>query len=121
MKCWECRKDVTKVHIVHYYSPGQQKEASRDICPECYSKLKFNGCHYVEVEKINQRSLVIPMPTVTYEGITYKLRSRKIQVPDLSAMDSLSVHVWLNRNTTAKGYRKEPALVLPNTISISTK
>lgn len=64
---------------------------------------------------------VNPMPTVTYEGKTYKLKSRNIEVPDLDTMDSLSAHVWLNRNTTAKGYRKEPALVLPNTISISTK
>jgi hypothetical protein len=67
------------------------------------------------------RRQVNPMPTVTYEGKTYKLRSRKTEVPDLEAMDSLSAHIWLNRNTTAKGYRKEPALVLPNTITILAK
>jgi hypothetical protein len=67
------------------------------------------------------RKQVNPMPTVTYEGATYKLRSRKTEVPDLEAMDSLEAHIWLNRNTTAKGYRKVPTLVLPNTITISTK
>jgi hypothetical protein len=64
---------------------------------------------------------VNPMPTVTYEGKTYKLRSRKIEVPDLENMDSLSAHIWLNRNTTARGFRKEPAVVLPNSIIISIK
>lgn len=67
------------------------------------------------------RKQVNPMPTVTYQGKTYKLKSRKTEVPDLEAMDSLSAHIWLNRNTTARGYRKEPAVVLSNTIIISTK
>jgi hypothetical protein len=67
------------------------------------------------------RKQVSPMPTVTYQGETYKLRSRKTEVPDLDSMDSLEAHVWLNRNTTAKGYRKVPVLVLANSITISTK
>jgi hypothetical protein len=67
------------------------------------------------------RKQVNPMPIVTYQGETYKLRSRKTEIPNLEAMDSLSAHVWLNRNTTAKGYRKEPALVLSNSITISSK
>jgi hypothetical protein len=48
------------------------------------------------------------MPTVTYKGETYKLRSRKTEIPDLENMDSLSAFVWINKNTTAKGYSKEP-------------
>jgi hypothetical protein len=64
---------------------------------------------------------VNPMPTVTFEGKTYKLRSRKIEIPDLEVMDSLSAHIWLNRNTTPKGYRRDAALVLPNIIAISSK
>jgi hypothetical protein len=67
------------------------------------------------------RKQVSSMPTVMYQGNIYKLRSRKIEVPDLDAMDSLSALVWLNRNTIAKGYKKEPALVLANNITISTK
>jgi hypothetical protein len=57
MQCWECKKQINEAKRVHYYSEIQEKEAGRDVCPECYSKLKFNPCHYVEVEKITQRSL----------------------------------------------------------------
>jgi hypothetical protein len=67
------------------------------------------------------RKQVNPMPTVTYQGNMYKLRSRKTEVPDLEAMNEFAALIWLNRNTTARGYRKEPALVLPNCITISTK
>jgi hypothetical protein len=49
-----------------------------------------------------------PMPTVSYNGETYKLRSRKTQVPNLKNMDSTSALIWLNRNTTARGYQKVP-------------
>lgn len=49
---------------------------------------------------------VNPMPTVTYEGKTYKLRSRKTEVPDLEAMNEFAALIWLNRNTTARGYSK---------------
>ena len=49
-----------------------------------------------------------PMPTVAYQGEVYKLRSRKTEVPNLEIMDSLSAHIWLNRNTTARGYSKAP-------------
>jgi hypothetical protein len=61
-----------------------------------------------------------PMPTVTFEGKIYKLRSKKTVVPDFNTMDHLSVLLWLNRNTTAKGYRKaaNPLTGLGNAISI---
>ena len=55
MKCWECKKEIQSAHRVFYLSPYEEK--SRNICPECYKKLIFNPCHYVEVEKITQRSL----------------------------------------------------------------
>jgi len=58
------------------------------------------------------------MPTVTYKGITYKLKSRKIETPDLESMSSLSALVWLNKNTVKRGYYKEPAIVLSNAITI---
>ena len=57
MKCWECKKEINKARIVHYISIDQEKEASRDICYDCLSKLKFNPCHYVEVRSIRQRAL----------------------------------------------------------------
>jgi hypothetical protein len=43
------------------------------------------------------------MPTVTYGGTTYKLRSRKTEVPDLDAMDRLGALMWINQNTTRRG------------------
>ena len=49
-----------------------------------------------------------PMPTVEYGGNVYKLRSRKTVVPDLNAMDSLAALIWINRNTTPRGYQKAP-------------
>lgn len=49
-----------------------------------------------------------PMPTVTFEGETYKLRSRKTQIPDFGSMDRMSIRLWLLKNTTPKGYQKEP-------------
>jgi hypothetical protein len=57
MKCWECKEEISEARIVHYYSPKQDKGASRNVCFKCLPFLKFNGCHFVEVEKITQRSL----------------------------------------------------------------
>lgn len=48
-----------------------------------------------------------PMPTVVYQGRSYKLRSRKTETPDLTAMTTLEALVWINRNTTPRGYQKE--------------
>ena len=47
-----------------------------------------------------------PMPTVTYNGKTYKLRSRKTIVPDLESMEGFGALVWLIQNTTRRGYSK---------------
>ena len=47
-----------------------------------------------------------PMPTVTYDGNTYKLKSRKIAVPDLQSMERFSALIWLINNTTSRGYSK---------------
>jgi hypothetical protein len=54
------------------------------------------------------RKQVNPMPTVIYQGNTYKLRSRKTEVPDLEAMSEFSALIWLIKNTTARGYSKAP-------------
>ncbi len=43
------------------------------------------------------------MPTVTFKGRTYKVRSRKTEIPDLAAMDDMAVRVWLLRNTYSQG------------------
>lgn len=44
---------------------------------------------------------------MTYNGSTYKLRSNKIEVPELELMDSLAALVWINQNTIARGYTKK--------------
>lgn len=49
-----------------------------------------------------------PMPTVTYEGETYKLKSHKTQIPNLLGMERLAALVWLQRNTWPRGYHKSP-------------
>ena len=57
MKCWECKKPVMIARNVNYFSPSQEKEASRSVCFDCLPLLTFDPCHYVQVEKITQRSL----------------------------------------------------------------
>ena len=42
-------------------------------------------------------------PTVTYDGTTYKVRSRNTAIPDLAAMDRMAALIWLNENTYARG------------------
>lgn len=49
-----------------------------------------------------------PMPTVEHDGSIYKLRSRKIQVPDFESMSRIEVLLWLNTNTYARGYSAPP-------------
>lgn len=56
-----------------------------------------------------------PMPTVKYNGKVYKLRSRKTEIPDLAAMDSVPALMWLLRNTAPKGTNhRRPTPNLPN-------
>jgi len=56
-----------------------------------------------------------PMPTVEYNGKIYKVRSRKTEIPDLSAMTTTAALMWLLRNTTPKGTNhRRPAPNLPN-------
>lgn len=49
-----------------------------------------------------------PMPTVTYNNRTYKVRSRKTEIPDLSTMDRIAALTWLIRNTYPRGYQRDP-------------
>lgn len=60
MKCWECRKKISSAYRVCYFEyhieKGMSKEKYRNVCKECYSKLKFDGT-FINVDKITQRSL----------------------------------------------------------------
>ncbi len=44
-----------------------------------------------------------PKRTVTYDGVTYKVRSHKTEIPDLDGMDSIAARMWLLRNTYPRG------------------
>ncbi|MCD7998978.1 MAG: hypothetical protein LUH21_17290 [Clostridiales bacterium] len=48
-----------------------------------------------------------PMPTVEYQGEVYKLRSRKTEVPDFTAMSETEALMWIIKYTTPRGYQKE--------------
>ena len=56
MKCWECKELISSAVRVCYLELheeiGESKAKYRDVCKNCYPKLKFNPCHFVEVEKI---------------------------------------------------------------------
>jgi hypothetical protein len=42
--------------------------------------------------------------TVTLNGVTYKVRSDRIDIPDLSAMDAADAAAWLASNTYPRGF-----------------
>jgi hypothetical protein len=47
-----------------------------------------------------------PMPTVTVNGETYTLKSKKTVVPDLVRMERFAALRWLCNNTHPRGYSK---------------
>ena len=57
MKCWECKKEITRAVRVCYTDSYDSK--FRDVCEDCYTKIKFNPCHIVEVDRITQTQLKI--------------------------------------------------------------
>lgn len=54
-----------------------------------------------------------PLPEVQYGGIAYKVRSRKIAIPDLGALPRMAALVWLNQNTVPRGRSRKVEVVLP--------
>jgi hypothetical protein len=54
MKCWECKKKIDHCHRVFYSDEYQEK--GRDVCDDCYPKLKFTN-NYVRVKRIMGRQL----------------------------------------------------------------
>ena len=61
MKCWECKESITFATRVPYLVKSKTGEATdskfRDVCVNCYPKLNFNPCHFVEVANIRQRQI----------------------------------------------------------------
>jgi len=64
-----------------------------------------------------------PKPTVTFNGQTYSLRSRKTAVPDLAGMPRIAALLWLCQNTVPRGYHKAPNSLagFAGAISVRTK
>ena len=66
-------------------------------------------------------SLRGPMPTVTFDGRTMKVRSRSTEIPDLAAMPRMEAIVWLLRHTYPAGYSKpNPLAGMGSVISVET-
>jgi len=40
----------------------------------------------------------------TYKGQSYKVKGKKTVVPNFDEMDSFAVHIWMVKNTYARGY-----------------
>jgi len=61
MKCWECRKEISKGLKVQYWEGNSNKECKnikiRKVCEECHSQLKRDTYGFVEVDKIIKRQL----------------------------------------------------------------
>jgi len=55
MRCWECKKEIQRSIRVCYLD--DEREKTRDICPECEKLLTYNSCHFVEVERITRGQL----------------------------------------------------------------
>ncbi len=63
-----------------------------------------------------------PMPTVEWDGRVYSVRSRKIKIPNLTAMSRFAALQWLIANTYARGYsRPNPLAGFGGAISVNVK
>lgn len=45
-------------------------------------------------------------PVAAYDGQTYKVRSTKVEIPDLDALPRFEALGWLIRNTYPRGYSR---------------
>lgn len=45
-------------------------------------------------------------PIIKFDGISYKVRSSKVAIPDFSKMSRFETLKWLIANTYARGYSK---------------
>lgn len=62
---------------------------------------------------MKRRVPINPMPTVEYDGTIYKVRSRKITIPDLESLRRIEALVWLGRYTIPRGYSRKIDIRLP--------
>lgn len=63
-----------------------------------------------------------PKRTVTYDGQTYKVKSDKIEIPDLDTLPRLEALQWLCQHTYPRGYSKpNPLAGLGDAISLTVR
>jgi len=56
---------------------------------------------------------------VEFDGCVYSVRSDKIEIPNLAAMDRISALLWLCKHTYARGYsRGNPLAGLGGAIAV---
>jgi hypothetical protein len=58
------------------------------------------------------RHAATPKREVEWDGKFYKVKSDKIDIPDLQAMPRMSAILWLNAHTYPRGYSKPNPLAL---------
>ena len=63
-----------------------------------------------------------PKREVEWNGRYYKVKSNKIEIPDLRAMERFAALIWLNTHTYPRGYSKpNPLAGLGDAIKIVSK
>ena len=59
---------------------------------------------------------------VEWEGRWYKVKSDKVQIPDLKSLPRISALIWLNTNTYPRGYsRPNPLAGIGDAIKVGVK
>jgi hypothetical protein len=58
---------------------------------------------------------------VMWDGKYYKVKSSKVEIPDLSAMGRIEALIWINKNTYARGRQKpdDPLTGMGDAVSVS--
>lgn len=63
-----------------------------------------------------------PKREVCWDGRYYKVRSNKVEIPDLGAINHFTALLWLNQHTYARGYsRPNPLAGFGGAISIGVR
>jgi hypothetical protein len=69
-----------------------------------------------------RRRVKNPKREVEWNGKHYKVKSNKIEIPDLAAMPRISALLWLNTNTYPRGHSKpNPLAGLGDAIQFTTR
>ncbi len=106
--CPECKEIVARraqtIEEAEVEIAALTSSTDGGICPECGGQCLYPDEHGYTTEprgrKVGRRG---SMPTVVHNDRTYKVRSRKTEIPDLDAMRRTDALLWLLRNTYPQG------------------